>query len=214
MWCKGPIERPGFLLHAVIASCLFCLVLWQKSDGLWAWDVWRRGPTRHGSTKQAPSPLFCSVLACSGAPTKPTRFVCFLPAQAARPGSQQWAGRSETRPMTSPPGPAAPAWVRGEGHQIKRLGERLPRVSEATFVDCDVPLHDEVHPPPPVPELVSLHRTGIDQGRRRRSSLSSRPLLPRSLPLRSTSRGRGEDRGDGGTQTGSNEVLCFDHIAR
>ena len=30
----------------------------------------------HGSAKQAPSPLFCSVLACSGAPTKPTRFVC------------------------------------------------------------------------------------------------------------------------------------------
>ena len=29
-----------------------------------------------GTTKQAPSPLFCSVLACSGAPTKPTRFVC------------------------------------------------------------------------------------------------------------------------------------------
>ena len=169
---------------------------------------------QHGSAKQAPSPLFCSVLACSGAPTKPTRFVCFLPAQAARPGGRKWAGRSETRPMTSPPGPAAPTWVRGEGHQIKRLGERLPRVSEATFVDCDVPLHDEVHPPPPVPELVSLHRTGIDQGRRRRSSLSSRPLLPRSLPLRSTSRGRGEDRGDRGTQTGSNEVLCFDHIAR
>ena len=138
----------------------------------------------------------------------------FLPAQAAHPGGLKWAGRSETRPMTSPPGPAAPTWIRGEGHQTKRLGERLPRVSEATFVDCDVPLHDEVHPPPPVPELVSLHRTGIDQGRRRRSSLSSRPLLPRSLPLRSTSRGRGEDRGDGGTQTGSNEVLCFDHIAR
>ena len=29
-----------------------------------------------GTTEQAPSPLFCSVLACSGAPTKPTRFVC------------------------------------------------------------------------------------------------------------------------------------------
>ena len=34
------------------------------------------GLADHGSTKQAPSPLFCSVLACSGAPTKPTRFVC------------------------------------------------------------------------------------------------------------------------------------------
>ena len=78
----------------------------------------------------------------------------------------------------------------------------------------DSALNDEFHQPPPVPQLVSLHRTGIDQGRRRRSSLSSRPLPPRSLPLRSTSRGRGEDRGDGGTQTGANEVLYFDHIMR
>ena len=75
-------------------------------------------------------------------------------------------------------------------------------------------LYDAVHQPPPVPPLGSVHRTGIGRGRRRRSSPGSRPLAPRSLPLRSTSRGRGADRGDGGPQTGSNEVLYFDHITR
>ena len=66
------------------------------------------GARSHGSAKQAPSPLFCSVLACSGAPTKPTRFVCsaaphfFFGRQATagprqggaavrRPGFLRWA---------------------------------------------------------------------------------------------------------------------------
>ena len=75
-------------------------------------------------------------------------------------------------------------------------------------------LYDAVHQPPPVPPLGSVHRTGIGRGRRRRSSPGSRPLAPRSLPLRSTSRVRGAVRDDGGPQTGSNEVLYFDHITR
>ena len=39
-------------------------------------EALRVGGRDQGTTEQAPSPLFCSVLACSGAPTKPTRFVC------------------------------------------------------------------------------------------------------------------------------------------
>ena len=85
---------------------------------------------------------------------------------------------------------------------------------EGQILISDSHLHDAVHQPPPVPPLGSVHRTGIGRGRRRRSSPGSRPLAPRSLPLRSTSRVRGAVRDDGGPQTGSNEVLYFDHITR
>ena len=51
----------------------------------------------HGSAKQAPSPLFCSVLACSGAPTKPTRFVCSAAPYSLLVG-RRWRGRGREGP--------------------------------------------------------------------------------------------------------------------
>ena len=104
-------------------------------------------------------------------------------------------------------------------HMLSRLEGTLDLVGssdhrEGQILISDSHLHDAVHQPPPVPPLGSVHRTGIGRGRRRRSSPGSRPLAPRSLPLRSTSRVRGAVRDDGGPQTGSNEVLYFDHITR
>ena len=43
----------------------------------------------HGSAKQAPSPLFCSVLACSGAPAEQTRFVLLC-----HPATPRWSRRA------------------------------------------------------------------------------------------------------------------------
>ena len=67
----------------------------------------------HGSAKQAPSPLFCSVLACSGAPTKPTRFVCsaapYFFLEAGDGGAAEGRGR---RP---------PAWL-PPGYRVKTRG--------------------------------------------------------------------------------------------
>ena len=71
------------------------------------------GTSGHGSAKQAPSPLFCSVLACSGAPTKPTRFVC-----SAAPdffGEAGDGGAAEGR------GRRPPAWL-PSGDRVKTRG--------------------------------------------------------------------------------------------
>ena len=73
----------------------------------------RRVHPSHGSAKQAPSPLFCSVLACSGAPTKPTRFVCsaapYFFWEAGDGGAAEGRGR---RP---------PAWL-PSGDRVKTRG--------------------------------------------------------------------------------------------
>ena len=58
------------------------------------------GGAKQGTTKQAPSPLFCSVLACSGAPTKPTGFVCSA-ALTFFLGGRRRPGRGRERPPTA-----------------------------------------------------------------------------------------------------------------
>ena len=85
----------------------------EKADGSKKNRVPAGRGQRHGSAKQAPSPLFCSVLACSGAPTKPTRFVCsaapYFFWEAGDGGAAEGRGR---RP---------PAWL-FSGDRVKTRG--------------------------------------------------------------------------------------------
>ena len=104
-------------------------------------------------------------------------------------------------------------------HMLSRLEGTLDLVGssdhrEGQILISDSHLHDAVHQPPPVPPLGSVHRTGIGRGRRRRSSPGSRPLAPRSLPLRSTSRGSGAVRDGGGARSVRVCSSRFDDIPR
>ena len=101
--------------------------------------------------KQAPSPLFCSVLACSGAPTKPTRFVCSAAphfffgrqatagprqggAAARRPGFLRWAA-----PQPADPKKNAENQIEVRGRVSNKISALLEGLSLAT---CG-PMHSQ-----------------------------------------------------------------------
>ena len=88
------------------------------------------GAFRQGTAEHAPSPLFCSVLACSGAPAEQTRFVLLChpvtPRWSRRAGGRRdrgWArkrGPLGARPPS--PGPRGSAEACGGGDQAKIRG--------------------------------------------------------------------------------------------
>ena len=91
-----------------------------------------QGKPIHGSAKQAPSPLFCSVLACSGAPTKPTRFVCsaaphFFSGRQATAGPRKGgaAGRRPGFLWGAAPKPAEGAEKQSRKYQRSRLQQNI-----------------------------------------------------------------------------------------
>ena len=100
-----------------------------------------------GTAEHAPSPLFCSVLACSGAPAEQTRFVLLChpvtPRRSRRAGRRRGRGRARKwgpltgrPPSPGPQGPTEAFFLGGDQAKIRGLPNKICSAGGRSLAIC------------------------------------------------------------------------------